>query len=156
MRKYIDIAYLLAIGATIGLVLGLGIIVAPVVFHADIYTGVELTHYQMGLVMTEIFLRSNYWLNIVAISIILYEGYEYKSFRRDRLALPSAATAVLMIFLFTLYYTKAIVAYQRMGESVVNDPTFEALHKGSEIDFMLLALSLVLLFTRRLYLLTKG
>ena len=156
MRKYIDIAYLLAIGATIGLVLGLGIIVAPVVFHADIYTGVELTHYQMGLVMTEIFLRSNYWLNIVAISIILYEGYEYKSFRRDRLALPSAATAVLMIFLFTLYYTKAIVAYQCMGESVVNDPTFEALHKGSEIDFMLLALSLVLLFTRRLYLLTKG
>jgi len=156
LRKYIDIAYLLAIGATIGLVLGLGIIVAPVVFHADIYTGVELTHYQMGLVMTEIFLRSNYWLNIVAISIILYEGYEYKSFRRDRLALPSAATAVLMIFLFTLYYTKAIVAYQRMGESVVNDPTFEALHKGSEIDFMLLALSLVLLFTRRLYLLTKG
>ncbi len=156
MRKYIDIAYLLAIGATIGLVLGLGIIVAPVVFHADIYTGVELTHYQMGLVMTEIFLRSNYWLNTVAIAIVLYEGYEFKSFRRDRLALPSAATAVLMIFLFTLYYTKAIVAYQRMGESVVNDPTFEALHKGSEIDFMLLALSLVLLFTRRLYLLTKG
>ena len=156
MRKYIDIAYLLVVGATIGLVLGLGIIVAPVVFHADIYTGVELTHYQMGLVMTEIFLRSNYWLNAVAIAIIFYEGYEYKSFRRDRLALPSAATAVLMIFLFTLYYTKAIVAYQRMGESVVNDPAFEALHKGSEIDFMLLALSLVLLFTRRLYLLMKG
>ena len=155
MKKYIDIGYLLVVGMSLGLVLTLGILVAPVVFHANFYAHANLSHYQMGLVMSEIFRRGNYWLNGVAIAIILYEGYQYKSFRRDLLALPAAATAVLMIFLFTLYYTKAILSFQMRGATIVNDPRFQALHKGSEIDFMLLALSLFLLFTRRAYLLIK-
>ncbi|MRI58502.1 MAG: DUF4149 domain-containing protein [Epsilonproteobacteria bacterium] len=157
MKRWIDIAYLMLLGATLGLVLSLGAIVAPVIFHANDYLDQELlSHYQMGLLMTAIFLKANYWLNFTAFVIILREGYAYKSFERDRIVVPSAATAVLMIFLFTLYYTNQIVSLQAKGQSVVEDPTFETIHKASEIDFGLLALSLVLLLGRRLYLITKG
>ena len=156
MKKWIEIGYLMVLGMSLGLVLTLGALVAPVVFHADLYSGVDLSHYQMGLIMTEIFKRSGYVLNVVAIIIILREGYAYKSFERDVIVVPAAVTALLMIFLFTLYYTKAIIAYQQMGASIVSDPKFQALHKGSEIDFMLLALSLALLLGRRLYLELKG
>jgi hypothetical protein len=156
MRKWIDIGYLMILGMSLGMVVALGAIVAPVVFHADHYSGAALSHYQMGLVMTEIFVRAGYWLNVVALLIIVREAYDYKRFLRDRIIVPAAGTAVLMIFLFTLYYTKAIVAYQAKGASVVEDPKFAALHKASELDFGLLALSLALLLGRRLYLCMKG
>jgi hypothetical protein len=144
------------LGAALGLVLTLGAIVAPVIFNIDFISGAEISHFQMGLVMTEIFKRAGYVLNIVAIIIVIRESYSYKLFDRDKIVIPSAATAVLMIFLFTLYYTKAIVNFQQLGESVVDDSKFQALHKASEIDFMLLALSLSMLLFRRLYLIIKG
>ena len=157
MNRWIEIAYLILLGTTLGLVLTLGAIVAPVIFNANDYIGQELlSHYQTGLLMTAIFLKANYWLNFTAIVIVLKEGYEYKSFRRDKIAVPAAATAVLMIFLFTLYYTNQIVSLQAKGASVVDDPVFESIHKASEIDFGLLALSLALLLGRRLYLVIKG
>lgn len=157
MRKWIDIVYLMLLGITLGLVLTLGAVVAPVVFHANEYLHTPLlSHYQMGLLMSAIFVKSNYFLNFMALCIIVREGYAYKSFDRDKIVIPSAATAVLMIFLFTLYYTKQILAFQAAGESVVESATFQNVHKASELDFMLLALSLTLLLARRLYLVYKG
>ncbi len=157
VMKWIDIVYLMLLGITLGLVLTLGIIVAPVIFHADSYLGAKiLDHYQMGLLMTAIFLKSNYFLNAMALIIILREAYDYKLFKRDKIILPSAATAVLMIFLFTLYYTKQIIAMQALGAAVTQSDTFQTIHKASELDFQLLALSLVLLLGRRLYLQCKG
>ncbi len=144
------------LGMALGLVLTLGAIVAPVVFHTDMISGADISHFQMGVVMTEIFRRASYVLNVVALIIIIRESYSYKLFDRDKIVIPSAATAVLMIFLFTLYYTKAIIEYQKLGESVLDDSRFQALHKASELDFMLLALSLAMLLARRLYLIMKG
>ncbi len=156
MRRYIDVAYLMLLGITLGLVLTLGAIVAPTIFHADKFLGSGiLDHYQMGLLMSAIFIKSNYVLNFTAIAILLREGYAYKSFERDSIAIPSAATAVLMIFLFTLYYTKEILSLQAMGDEVTNSNTFASVHKASELDFQLLALSLALLLGRRLYLVMK-
>ncbi len=157
MKKWIDIGYLMLLGVTLGLVLTLGVVVAPVVFNANDYLGKELLdHYQMGLLMTAIFIKGNYLLNFTALAILLREGYAYKSFDRDKIVVPSAATAVLMIFLFTLYYTKQIVSLQAEGVSIVDDPTFVNIHRASELDFKLLALSLALLLGRRLYLMLKG
>ncbi len=156
MRRYIDVAYLMLLGITLGLVLTLGAIVAPTIFHADKFLGSGiLDHYQMGLLMSAIFIKSNYVLNFTAIAILLREGYAYKSFERDSIAIPSAATAVLMIFLFTLYYTKEILSLQAMGDEVTNSNTFASVHKASELDFQLLAFSLALLLGRRLYLVMK-
>ncbi len=157
LKKIVEIGYLILLGIGVGLVVTLGAFVAPVVFHANDYLGEDiLNHYQMGLLMTGIFIKSGYFLNFLAFVIILKEGYAYKTFDRDIIVVPSAATAILMIFLFTLYYTKRIVAMQALGESVVSDPVFESLHKASELDFALLGLSLILLLVRRLYLCCKG
>ena len=157
MKRYIDVAYLMLLGITLGLVLTLGAIVAPTIFHADKFLGSEiLNHYQMGLLMSAIFIKSNYILNFTAIAILLREGYAYKSFERDFIIIPSAATAVLMIFLFTLYYTKEILSLQAMGEEATSSDTFALVHKASELDFQLLALSLSLLLARRIYLILKG
>ncbi len=155
--KWIDIVYMMLLGIALGLVLTLGIVVAPVIFHADDYLGAKiLDHYQMGLLMTAVFLKSKYFLNGMAIIIILREAYDYKLFKRDKIVLPAAATAVLMIFLFTLYYTKRIVSMQAIGASIVQSETFQNIHKASELDFGLLALSLLLLLGRRLYVQCKG
>ncbi|BCD68237.1 DUF4149 domain-containing protein [Nitratiruptor sp. YY09-18] len=157
VKKWIDIVYLILLGVGLGYVLTVGVFVAPVVFHANDYIGTNLlNHYQMGLIMTAIFLKGNYFLNTLAIIIILREAYAYKIFDRDKIVVPAAGTAVLMIFLFTLYYTKQIVSMQALGESIVNDPVFQNAHKASELDFQLLALSLLLLLARRLYLCCKG
>ncbi|BCD60249.1 MULTISPECIES: DUF4149 domain-containing protein [unclassified Nitratiruptor] len=157
MLRWIDIGYMILLGITLGVVVALGAFVAPVVFHANDYIGENLlSHFQMGLIMTAIFVKANYLLNCTAVAIVIRESYDYKRFIRDRLVLPSAATAVLMIFLFTLYYTKQIVAFQAKGSSIINDPLFQSLHKASEIDFGLLGFSLLLLLGRRLYLQYKG
>ena len=157
VRRWIDIGYLMVLGVGLGYVVSVGLFVAPVIFNANDYLGSELlSHFQMGLVMTAIFLKGNYFLNALALLIILREAYAYKSFQRDKIVVPAAATAVLMIFLFTLYYTKQIVSMQALGVSVVDDPTFRNVHAASELTFKLLALSLVLLLARRLYLCCKG
>lgn len=154
--KWIDIFYITILGTALGLVLTLGAVVAPTIFHSERFlSGEILTHYQEGLLMTGIFLKANYFLNLVAILIILREGYSFKLFQRDKIIIAAAATAVFAIFMFTLYYTPDILAYQAAGEEMTKSEIFAKIHKGSEIDFMLLAFSLATLIIRRLYLMIK-
>ncbi|MRI83077.1 MAG: hypothetical protein C6I00_01525 [Nitratiruptor sp.] len=155
MARWIDTLYLALLGMALGAIVTLAFIVAPVVFESQRY-GMALDHYQMGRIMSAIFQQAVPFFHLVAVAIILREGYDYKRFRRDWLLVPAAATALLTIFLFTLYYTPKIIGYQGAGASVVHDPRFQNLHKGSEIDFALAALSLALLLGRRLYLQCKG
>lgn len=155
--KWIDIFYIALLGITLGAVLTLGAFVAPTIFKSEMYIGKEiLTHYQEGLLMTTIFLKTNNLLNFTAIVILLREGYSYKLFQRDKIVLASALTAVFAIFMFTLVYTPDIVAYQAAGEEMTKSEIFDNIHKGSEIDFGLLAVSLLVLLVRRLQILNKG
>ncbi|WP_200762194.1 DUF4149 domain-containing protein [Nitrosophilus alvini] len=150
-NKYIDIAYIIIIGITLGAVLATGIFVAPVVFNSAKYLGEEiLSHYQEGLLMTAIFLKMNYLLNFTAFLIIIREAYAFKLFERDRITVAAAITSVFAIFMFTLYYTPDIVAMQMAGEEMTGSETFDKVHKASEIDFKLLALSLAVLMGRRI------
>ncbi|WP_187646792.1 DUF4149 domain-containing protein [Nitrosophilus labii] len=154
--RWIDVFYVVLLGITLGAVLTLGAFVAPTIFHSEEYLGKELlNHYQEGLIMTGIFLKTNNLLNITAIIIILRESYSFKMFQRDKIVLASAMTAVFAIFMFTLYYTPDILAYQAAGEEMTKSEIFANIHKGSEIDFMLLAFSLAILMGRRLYLFYK-
>jgi len=154
--KWIDIFYIIFLGVTLGLVLTLGAIVAPTIFHSENYLQKELlSHYQEGLLMSAIFVKANYFLNMIAIFIILREAYSYKLFQRDKIVLASASTAVFAILMFTFYYTPDILAYQAAGEEMTKSDIFANIHKGSEIDFMLLAFALFALIARRLYLIIK-
>ena len=150
---YADFSYLFIVAATFGGVLVLGILVAPVVFHTDrLLFGLLLDRYDAGIIMAEIFHRFSYWVSFVGLFVLLYEGVQYKKGQRDSIVLASSAMTVFASFMFSVVYAPKILAMQALGREATQSDTFSHLHLASEIDFKLLALSLGVLFVRRLML----
>lgn len=153
-RLYIELAYLLLLGATVGAVLVLGIFVAPVIFHSEaLLTTAFLDNYDEGMLMAEIFRRFTYWTYLTTIAIILFEVYEYKQARRNKIAMISAFIAVSTMLLFSAVYTPKILAMQAEGVEATLSDAFASLHSASELDFKILAVALIVLFFQRIVLL---
>lgn len=148
-----DVVYLLLIAMSAGAVLVLGVFVAAVVFHSESYLTLPLlSRYEEGKIMGEIFRRFTYWSYFMAAVIAVYEVSRYKVMQIDKVAILSALGSIGTLLLFSAVYTPKILEYQARGEAAI-DESFEALHKASEIDFKILLLMLVILFSRRAYLL---
>jgi len=78
MPKKLWIPYLILLGITLGAGLCAGVFAAPVIFHADdLLGGGVLTHYQEGLIMTQIFLKMNWLVNIACV---LISEWDFKIF----------------------------------------------------------------------------
>jgi hypothetical protein len=151
---YLDFSYLLVIAASLGAVLVLGALVAPVIFHSDRYlVGMLIDHYNMGMIMGEIFRRFAYWAYFLAAYTIFYEAYMYKMGKRDAIAFGAAATVIFSSLMFAAVYVPKILLMQSMGKEATQSDTFSNVHIASEIDFKLLAVALIVLFVRRLMLL---
>jgi len=151
---YLDFSYLLVIAASFGAVIVLGAIVAPVIFHSDRYlVGMLIDHYNMGMIMGEIFRRFAYWSYFLAGYIAFYEAYMYKSGQRDAIVFGAAVTAIFSALMFAAVYVPKILSMQSMGKEATQSDTFANIHIASEIDFKLLAVALLVLFVRRLMLL---
>lgn len=145
--------YLLLIAMTLGGVMVLGILVAPVIFQSDKFLAdILLDHYNNGLLMTEIFRRFTYWGYLVVLAVVLFEVTEFKQMRRDRIAGISAMTVVGTLLLFNAVYTPKIIQMQSEGPAATQTDAFASLHTGSEIDFKILAVALAVLFVRRMQL----
>lgn len=152
ISKLINVAYIVLVGILLGATMALGVVVAPVLFNSTLYLGDELlSHYQQGLLMSAIFVKYNLLLNVTVLAVVLKEAYAFKQFDRDAITLLSAITVVFTGLLFTIYYTPDILEAQRIGEAATQSDAFNALHKGSEIDFKLLAFGLLVLMGRRIY-----
>jgi hypothetical protein len=137
---------------TAGAVVILGVFVAAVVFHSEIFLSVPLlSRYEEGKIMGEIFRRFSYWGYGMALIITAYELYRYKMMQIDKVSILSAMGAIGTLLLFSAVYTPKILEYQAMGEQAI-DEGFEALHKASELDFKVLLAMLLILFGRRAYL----
>ena len=140
--------------ASFGAVLVLGVIVAPVIFHSDrILVAMLIDHYNMGIIMGEIFHRFAYWTYFLAAYIAFYEAYMYKMGKRDAIAFGAAVTALFSSLMFAAIYVPKILSMQSMGREATQSDTFANIHIASEIDFKLLAVALLVLFIRRLMLL---
>ncbi|WP_310440397.1 DUF4149 domain-containing protein [Sulfuricurvum sp.] len=151
-KALVDVIYLLLIAMSAGAVLVLGVFVAAVVFHSEIYLTLPLlSRYEEGKIMGEIFHRFSYWGYFMAGVIALYEVSRYKVMQIDKIAILSALGSIGTLLLFSAVYTPKILEYQARGEAAI-DESFEALHKASEIDFKILLIMLLILFTRRAYL----
>lgn len=151
-KVFVDVFYLLMVGMSAGAVAVLGVVVAAVVFHSEIFLTVPLLpRYEEGKIMGEIFRRFSYWGYFMAFVITLYEAIHYKKMQIDRISILSAMGAVSTLLLFAAVYTPKILEFQSRGEGAM-DESFEALHKASEIDFKILLLTLIILFARRAYL----
>jgi hypothetical protein len=154
MKRYFKvatIAYLILLGITLGAGLFAGIVVAPVTFHTEQWLGSELlSHYQEGLIMTENFVKLSYLVNVAVIAVILYEGYKYKMFERDTTTQVATFFVIATGLLFAHYYMPDILTMQMAGEAMTQSEAFVNTHKGSEIDFKLFSLSLLVLMVRNM------
>ena len=144
---------MIVLAASFGAVLTLGALVAPVIFHTDrILAQMLLDKYNAGIIMAEIFHRFSYWLYFLAVFVSGYEVYQYKNGQRDALLFASSGMVVFASLMFSVVYAPKILEMQALGAEATQSDTFETIHLASEIDFKLLAISLVVLFVRRLML----
>ena len=151
---YADFSYLFMLAATFGGVVVLGALVAPVIFHTDrLLAGILLDRYNSGIIMAEIFHRFSYFLYLVVAFVFVYETMQYKSGQRDAIIFASAVTVLFSSLMFSVVYAPKILSMQSLGIEATQSDTFHNIHIASEIDFKLLAISLLVLFVRRLMLL---
>ncbi|WP_457596501.1 DUF4149 domain-containing protein [Hydrogenimonas sp.] len=152
MPKKLWIVYLMLLGITLGAALCAGVFTAPVIFHADdLLGGGVLTHYQEGVVMTQIFLKLGWLVNLTCAAILVAEGYHFLRFYRDQITFYSAFVTVWTGFMFTLYYMPQIVEFQRQGPGATGSDLFEKTHMMSEWDFKIFVVALAILLGRYLY-----
>jgi hypothetical protein len=144
-------AYLILLAATLGAGLYAGIVVAPVTFHTEQWLGGEvLSHYQEGLIMTQNFVRLSYLVNVTIVAVFLYEGYKYKKFERDTITQVATFFVLGTGLLFSFYYLPDILTMQMAGEAMTKSAEFASTHKGSEINFKLFSLALLVLIVRNM------
>lgn len=154
MNKYFriaTIAYLVLLGATLGAGLFAGVVVAPVTFHTEQWLGSEvLNRYQEGLIMTQNFVRLSYLVNFTLLAVFLYEGYKYKKFERDTITQVATFFVFATGLLFAHYYIPDILTMQMAGEEMTESAAFVSTHKGSEINFKIFSVALLVLMVRNM------
>lgn len=151
---YLDFSYLVILAASFGAVMVLGAFVAPVIFNTDkILHAVFLDNYNAGIIMGEVFHRFSYWIYILAFFVMGYELFMYKNGQRDTIVFVSSVSIVFSSLMFSAVYSPKIIQMQTLGAEATQSDTFKNVHFASELDFKILALSLIVLFVRRLSLL---
>ena len=154
MNRYFRIAtmaYLILLSAVLGAGLFAGIVVAPTNFHTSEWLGAEiLSHHQEGLIMTQNFLKLSYLVNFTLIVVFLYEGYKYKKFERDTITQIATFFVIATGLLFSQYYIPDILTMQLAGEAMTQSEAFLNTHKGSEINYKIFSLALLVLIVRNM------
>ncbi|MBT8349326.1 MAG: DUF4149 domain-containing protein [Sulfurovum sp.] len=144
-------AYLILLSAMLGAGLFAGIVVAPVTFNTDQWLGADiLTRFQEGQIMTENFLRLSYLVSVVLVSVVLYEGYKFKKFERDTITQVATFFVLATGLLFSQYYIPDIIAMQEQGVEATKSVAFINTHKGSEINFKIFSLALLVLIIQNM------
>lgn len=147
----LTMAYLILLSAVLGAGLYAGIVVAPVTFNTDLWIGAELlTQFQEGQIMSENFLRLSYMVNVVIVAVVLYEGYKFKKFERDTVTKIATFFVLATGLLFSQYYIPDIIEMQAQGVKVTESIAFINTHKGSEINFKIFSLALLVLIIQNM------
>ena len=130
--------HLFLLAAMIGVELILGVVVAPVVFYPQDLIGENvLSHFQSGLMMSDIFVKMGYVLLVVALFNALYELINFfKKEEKFQLRFSKFALSIIVLILalfFVFYFTAYILEAQKMGESVIKTAEFQSMHDASEV-----------------------
>ncbi len=132
--KSIVVVYLMLLGVALGVEIAAGAFMAPVIFypHKFIGDGV-LSHFQSGVLMTQVFLKMNVVISVAALYAIAYEMQaliRHKS--RDVISFALATMVLSGTMLFVFYYTPFIVNAQLLGAEGTTTEAFFSMHKQSE------------------------
>ena len=142
--------YLFLIAALIGIEIALGAFVAPVVFFPQNFIGEGvLTHFQSGVLMTQIFLKYNYVLLAVSVFAFIFDAFGLKGeecvhVRISAFALSFINLALALAFVF--YLTSYILQAQGLGEAATATDEFRSVHKTSEYVMKIMMLAQLFLF----------
>lgn len=150
-KKYFFTIYMLLIGASAGAILALGAFSAPVIFHVNDYvSGISLSAVESGMIMTQLFLKLNYLLEVLAVYMIVFEMVGFFIVKeRAGFTFFLGVLIVGAIFLFTRYFTPIIINAQEGGMPAVGSAEFQRVHLYSEVDFKFLMAALVIMFIHR-------
>ena len=154
MNKYfrmVTLGYLILLSVMLGAGLFAGIVVAPVTFNSELWLGADiLTRFQEGQIMTENFLRLSYMVNVIIVAVVLYEGYKFKKFERDTVTKVATFFVLATGLLFSQYYIPDIIEMQAQGVKVTESIAFINTHKGSEINFKIFSVALLVLIIQNM------
>lgn len=156
MRSFMVI-YLVMLGIAIGVEIAAGAFIAPVIFFPQKYLGDGvLTHFQSGILMTQVFLKMNLLIGFVALFSIIYEVQVWMMFKNyDFLSFIVSIVIVVATGLFIFYYTPFIVHAQQLGNADTTTELFAKMHKQSEWVMKFLMVAQCVLFVRRSWLSQK-
>lgn len=152
MRKILNI-YLFLLAILVGLELSAGAFVAPVIFYPQelIGDGV-LTHFQSGLIMSEIFVRFNNVLLFVSAVAFIYETVNLaknkdESFNLKFSTFMLAFINALLAAAFVFYFTQYILEAQKLGpEATLGSESFAKMHGASEWVMKIMLFAQAILF----------
>lgn len=149
VTRLITVLYILLLGTTLGASFALGAFVAPVLFNSQRYIGGELlTHFQEGLLMTEIFKKYCFLLELTVVAVVAWEGVRCLLLKqRALMRLLAAAVISGSGLLFSRYFTPAVIKAQTGGPAATASEAFQAMHQASVTDFSFLLVALVALLT---------
>lgn len=143
--------YLFLLAAMVGIELSLGVLLAPILFHANELLGIQLlSRLQSGTLMSFAFIKFNYALVFVSVLALGMEGFYFfrkidgfkKRFSRLMLAIIVLALSLLFVFYFSSYILEAA----RSAFANTNMQVFEKMHKASEYVLKLIMFGQLVLF----------
>ncbi|MBZ7935566.1 MULTISPECIES: DUF4149 domain-containing protein [Campylobacter] len=142
---------LFLLAAMIGIELILGIVVAPVIFYPQNFIGDGiLSHYQSGILMTQIFIKMGYLLLIVSTINILFEIFSYFrekfNFKIKFSKLMLSLIILILSLVFVFYFTEQIISMQKLGEQATTSTEFTSIHSASEITLKIILVSQIFLY----------
>lgn len=155
--KSMMIVYMTLLGLALGVELAAGAFIAPVIFFPQKYLGEGvLTHYQSGILMTQVFLKTNMLLCIVGLFAFCSEisAWIRKKYH-DVFSTICMIGILLLTSIFVFYHTPFIVEAQQQGAHATITEAFNAIHKQSEFVMKSLMVLQISLLFRRLWLLQK-
>lgn len=148
--------YLFLLAALVGIEVALGAFAAPTLFFPAKFIGEGvLSHFQSGVLMTQIFLKFNYVLLAVSAFVFIYDaakirGAECFHVRVSAFALAFINLALALAFVF--YFTDFIVQAQAAGEAMTKgNAQFDAMHEASELVMKIMMVVQAALFFLRSY-----
>lgn len=139
--------YIWILGLSIGAVFATGAFSASVLFNAK-DLGVNLSKFEAGILMSEIFSRLSIVLLVVAGIIVFYEILYFRLSSSSRIQRSilflSGGISVICICLFSLYYAPYIIKAQKLGEAATTTSDFASMHSQSELVFQILFFALTI------------
>ncbi|TKX30542.1 DUF4149 domain-containing protein [Campylobacter aviculae] len=135
----------------IGVELILGIVVAPTIFYPQSFIGENvLSHFQSGILMTQIFIKMGQLLIIISSINVLFEILSYfKDQAKFQLKFSKLMLSILILILsliFVFYFTNQIVAMQTLGEQATTSSNFASIHNASEITIKIILIMQIFLY----------